>query len=360
VDQKIMTIIGARPQFIKAAVVSRAFAQKSNLREIIVHTGQHFDAQMSDVFFREMEIPAPSYNLRIDSLGHGAMTGRMMEKLEDILLKELPDYVLVYGDTNTTLAGALAARKNNLKLVHIEAGLRSFNMKMPEEINRIVTDRISDILFCPTQTAVDNLRKEGFDNFKCNIAQVGDVMYDAALYYSQKTGGPDGIMNRKKLAEGSFVLATIHRAENTDDLERLKNIIQILNEIAKEMMVVLPLHPRTRKILASQDFKIDFDVVDPVGYFDMLELLKNARLILTDSGGVQKEAYFFDKYCITLRDQTEWIELVNNQYNWIVGTDVKLALDVFHKIKNAKFNRSSALYGNGDAAIKIADYLADR
>jgi UDP-GlcNAc3NAcA epimerase len=340
--KKIITILGARPQFIKAAAVSRAFEQ-SNLKEIIVHTGQHFDKNMSDIFFEQMEIPKPDYMLNINSLSHGAMTGRMLEEIEKVIDKENPDAVMIYGDTNSTIAGALAARKLQVKVIHVEAGLRSFNMAMPEEVNRILTDRISDFLFCPTQTAIDNLAKEGYEHIGCHIENVGDVMYDAALFYSQKADAMAETYPQLKLSKGNFVLATVHRQENTDDPERLKGIFEALNEINKQKRVILPLHPRTRKIIEKNGLQLDFEPIDPVGYFDIIQLLKNATMVLTDSGGMQKEAYFFNKYCLTLRDETEWVELVENGVNELVGADKELILSKFNEKINKTFPAAGQL-----------------
>ena len=353
---KILTVIGARPQFVKAATVSRAL-RKSNIQEVIVHTGQHHDQNMSQVFFDEMEIPTPHYNLEIQGLNHGAMTGRMLEKIEEVLVTEKPDYVLVYGDTNSTLAGALAAVKLHIPVAHVEAGLRSFDMKMPEEVNRILTDRISNVLFCPTQTAIDNLNKEGFDNMDSKIVLSGDVMYDAVLFYRQKIKTHSTVIQKENLQGKSFVLVTIHRAENTNDPSRLMEICEALNEIQKERQVVLPLHPRTKAYLQSQNLKLDAKIIDPVGYFDMLALLENCNLVMTDSGGLQKEAYFFNKYCITFRDQTEWVELVQAKANSIVGADKSKILSAYHAHKNSKLTDQKPLYGNGNAAKLIAEYF---
>lgn len=352
---KVATVIGARPQFIKAATVSRAFG-KSGVDEIIIHTGQHFDANMSDVFFREMEIPEPHYHLEINSLGHGAMTGRMLERIEEVLIREKPDVVLVYGDTNSTLAGALAASKLHIPVAHVEAGLRSFDMNMPEEVNRILTDRISQYLFCPTETAVKNLMKEGFEYFPCSIEQPGDVMYDAVLYYKQKAQEVSGILKITGLKPQGFALVTLHRAENTNDTVRLKNICSALNEIHKTLPVLLPMHPRTKGFLASQKISLDVNVIDPVGYFDMISLLDNCRLVLTDSGGLQKEAYFFSKFCITLRDQTEWVELVESGANELAGASKERILEIFKHRQN-EIIKTRPLYGSGDAAQKIAESL---
>lgn len=311
---------------------------------------------MSDVFFTEMELPEPHYHLEINSLSHGAMTGRMMEKIEEVLLKEKPDGVLVYGDTNSTLAGALAASKLHIPVAHVEAGLRSFDLRMPEEINRILTDRISKLLFCPTQTAVKNLEKEGFKNFDCQIEQPGDVMYDAVLFYRQKAKEGSTIIKKENLKKNGFALVTLHRAENTNDPERLLSICTALNEIHKTLPVVLPLHPRTKGFLNSHNLRLDVNVIEPVGYFDILSLLENCKLVLTDSGGLQKEAYFFEKFCLTLRDQTEWVELVEAGANEIVGADTEKILAGFHK-NLEKVITSTSLYGAGDAARKIVAKL---
>ncbi|MDD2283793.1 MAG: UDP-N-acetylglucosamine 2-epimerase (non-hydrolyzing) [Paludibacter sp.] len=345
--RNILTVIGARPQFVKAATLSRQFTL-CGIKEQIIHTGQHFDSNMSDVFFEEMAIPKPAYHLDINGVTHGAMTGRMLEGIEHILLKDKPEGVLVYGDTNSTLAGALAAVKLNIPVIHVEAGLRSFNMAMPEEINRILTDRISNLLLCPTDTAVQNLKREGFDAYPVQIVKNGDVMQDAALYYAQKAQEKSRIISQLGLTD--FVLATIHRQENTDDSVKLQEIISGLNKINKEVQVVVPLHPRTRNILQQMNLQPAFTIIDPVGYFDMIMLLKHCKLVVTDSGGVQKEAFFFGKHCITLREQTEWVELVQHGYNRIVGTNPNLLLDAFQFFSNRQSVFSVDLYGNGRAA----------
>jgi len=349
--KKIITIVGARPQFVKAATLSRQF-QLLGIEELIIHTGQHFDANMSEVFFEEMEIPKPAYQLDIHGLTHGAMTGRMLEGIEEILLKEKPDGILVYGDTNSTLAGALAASKLHIPLIHVEAGLRSYNMEMPEEINRILTDRISNVLFCPTDTAVKNLKREGFDNFPIKIIKNGDVMQDAAIYYAAKAEQKSDILNQIKFPK--FILATIHRQENTDSPENLRNIIAGLNEINRQIPVVVPIHPRTRNILAQQNIVPEFKLIDPVGYFDMIMLLKSCELVITDSGGVQKEAFFFGKHCITLREQTEWVELVENGFNLLVGSNPEKLIHAFEFFKTKQSDFSIDLYGKGQAAEKAA------
>ena len=354
---KILTIVGARPQFVKAAVVSRELSKNKDIQEIILHTGQHFDKNMSDIFFEEMEIPKPQYNLNINGLSHGAMTGQMLEGIEKICVEEKPDFILVYGDTNSTIAGALAAKKLNIKVIHIEAGLRSYNMQMPEEINRILTDKISDILFCPTDTAINNLKKEGIIDGNVKVIQNGDVMQDAAIYYAAKSEGRSNLLASNKLKKDNYILCTIHRQENTDDPRRLKAIINALNTINNELNVVVPLHPRTKKIIEQQNINIEFTIIDPVGYFDMLELLKNCKMVMTDSGGLQKEAYFFNKFCVTLRDETEWVELVENGYNKLVGANEKEILKFYHVFKVDSFIKKSELYGGGNASAIIRETI---
>ncbi|MBL4905190.1 MAG: UDP-N-acetylglucosamine 2-epimerase (non-hydrolyzing) [Flavobacteriaceae bacterium] len=344
--KKIVTILGARPQFVKAAVLSRIISGHQEFEEVIVHTGQHFDANMSAVFFSEMEIPTPKYNLEINSLGHGAMTGQMLERIEQILLDEKPDAVVVYGDTNSTIAGALAAKKLHIKLVHIEAGLRSFNMDMPEEINRILTDRISDLLCCPTDTAIENLKNEGFDKLPIQIKKNGDIMKDAVEYYSQFSSKKSTIVSDLDLSEEQFVLTTIHRQELTDDIEKLKSVFKTLEEINKECRVILPLHPRTKKALERNGLSYDITCIDPVGYFDMLELLKNCLMVVTDSGGLQKEAFFNQKHCIIVREETEWLELVENSFAELVGSSPKHILEAYRKFKNSTVDFGQNLYGN--------------
>ncbi|MDX9748009.1 MAG: UDP-N-acetylglucosamine 2-epimerase (non-hydrolyzing) [Paludibacter sp.] len=352
--KRIITIVGARPQFVKAATLSREFV-RAGIDEKIVHTGQHFDANMSEVFFTEMEIPQPAYHLDINGVGHGAMTGRMLEGIEKILLAEKPEGVLVFGDTNSTLAGALAAAKLHIPVIHVEAGLRSFNMQMPEEINRILTDRISSLLFCPTDAALKNLAAEGFANLPVQIVKNGDVMQDAALYYARKASEKATVLNH--LPVKRFVLATVHRQENTDDPVHLKGIVEGLNAIHREVPVVLPLHPRTRNILQQSGLTIDFITIDPVGYFDMISLLQNCQLVVTDSGGVQKEAFFFQKQCITLREQTEWVELVEHGFNRLTGSNPNLIQESFFQMMNQQSDFSVNLYGNGEAARKAVSEI---
>jgi UDP-GlcNAc3NAcA epimerase len=360
---KIVTIIGARPQFVKAAVVSRAIQRHNEnhpgqtIQEVLVHTGQHYDPNMSEVFFEEMHIPSPNYHLGIGGGSHGQMTGQMLAQIEEVLLQEKPDAVLVYGDTNSTLAGALAAIKLHIPVAHVEAGLRSFNIKMPEEINRILTDRVSSWLFCPTDTAIKNLENEGHLH-DAKISNVGDVMYDAALYY-RKIAQPTAAVQEliQKLSHG-FYLATVHRAENTDDPERLRNILTALDRISKNTTVVFPVHPRTRKLISQYCIKLQrLELLDPVGYFDMLTLLTNCQGVFTDSGGVQKEAYFFQKPCVTLRDETEWVELVENGFNKLVGADPDKILQAEHTFREQTLDFNKKLYGTGDAGKTIVDLL---
>jgi UDP-GlcNAc3NAcA epimerase len=364
---KILTILGARPQFIKAATVSRAIRDRDGIKEIIVHTGQHFDANMSDVFFDQLNIPRPNYNLGISSLSHGAMTGRMLEGIEELIQKEIPDWVLVYGDTNSTLAGALAASKLHVPVAHIEAGLRSHNPKMPEEVNRVLTDRVSALLFCPTQTAVDNLQKEGFPfpaptkgsiNRKQCIENVGDVMYDAVMYY-RNIAREKVRLDDYGLKHKEYALCTMHRQENTDDPARLNAIFAALREISTNLPVVMPLHPRTHAKLSQHHNAHLFDgltVVNPLPYLEMQCLQMNARIILTDSGGIQKEAYFHRVPCITLRDETEWVETVESGWNRIAGANRDKILADFSYAKTPD-GSDRPLYGDGHASKRIVDVL---
>jgi len=350
-NKKILTVVGARPQFVKAAALSRAIEKTGQIEEVIVHTGQHFDFNMSDIFFEEMQIPKPAYQLSISGLSHGAMTGRMMVELEEVVIKEKPDAILVYGDTNSTLAGALVGSKLHIPIIHVEAGLRSFNMKMPEEINRIITDRLSSLLLCPTSQSILNLKEEGFDNFDVQIEHVGDVMEDASLFYVEEA------QKRSKIAssiEGNYVLITCHRAENTDNEDNFKEIVKGLNLIAEESKVVWPVHPRVKEKIKKFTIHPKVTLIDPVGYFEMISLILNAELILTDSGGLQKEAYFFNKFCITMRDQTEWVELVENEFNFLTGADGTKIFETYKNCNERTFEKSVVLYGGGKASEKIA------
>lgn len=358
--KKIVTIIGARPQFIKASVVSKAIQETAGLTEVLVHTGQHFDANMSDVFFDQLAIPRPDYQLNINGGSHGDMTGRMLIEIEKVLLEEKPECVMVYGDTNSTLAGALAASKLHIPVAHVEAGLRSFNMQMPEEVNRILTDRVSNILFCPTQAAVDNLQKEGYPFITASgkqqrIEKVGDVMQDSAELFATRATRPGDF----DLPDG-FILTTIHRAENTDHPERLASILEALNQAAQTTPVVLPIHPRTRNIIIQLNLDTsNLTLIEPVGYLEMLWLLKSCGLVVTDSGGVQKEAFFMGKACVTMRDQTEWIELIEAGANELVGADKQKILDAISANLNRAVQDENQLYGGGVAAKRVAAKLKE-
>jgi len=362
---KLVTVVGARPQFVKAATVSRAIANhnQSNLlpqvHEVIVHTGQHHDASMSDVFFEQMKIPMPDYHLGIAGGGHGQMTGRMLQGIEEVLVAEKPDAVLVYGDTNSTLAGALAAAKLHILVAHVEAGLRSFNMRMPEEINRTLTDRISRWLFCPTERAVQNLQNEGFKSFEGTwMENVGDVMYDAALFYQDLAKPIPLIQQLLEKVHGRFYLSTVHRAENTDNPARLQSIFRALNKVSRDFPVVLPLHPRTKKLLNVIDASVsNIYIIEPVGYFEMIYLLKSCLGVFTDSGGLQKEAYFFQKPCITLRDETEWTELVDCGVNFLAGADENAILKAESRLRLQQLNFPHNLYGCGNSASQILNIL---
>ena len=319
--------------------------ENKEFTEILIHTGQHFDTNMSEVFFEEMDIPKPNYNLDINGMGHGAMTGRMLEQIEAVLLKEKPDLVVVYGDTNSTLAGALAAKKLGIKVAHVEAGLRSFNMDMPEEVNRILTDRISDLLLCPTITALSNLEKEGFDGFDARVALTGDIMGDSVAFYSQLAAGRSEIIKTLQLEGKKFILATIHRQENTDDPKVLTSILKALNDISADTLVVMPLHPRTRRMMEKFDLSFSGLKIDPVGYFDMLQLLKYCSLVITDSGGLQKEAYFNKKPCVIVREETEWVELVNAGFARIGGSDSEQLKEACIEYLNGVPDFDVELYG---------------
>ncbi len=358
----VMSIVGARPQFIKAAVVSRAIRRSSVLHETLVHTGQHYDDNMSTVFFDELGIAAPEYHLGVGSHSQGVQTARMLEALEALMLDTRPDQVLVYGDTNSTLAGALAAAKLRIPVAHVEAGLRSFNRRMPEEINRVVTDHLSTVLFAPTPTAVDHLRREGVPEVAIRL--VGDVMYDAALDYAERAKARSTILSTLGLTAGEYGLATIHRAENTDAPERLRTIVDGLVEVARKMRVVVPLHPRTREALDRigllARLQAALTVIDPVGYLDMVSLEKHAHVIATDSGGVQKEAFFYRVPCVTLREETEWVELLDLGWNRLAPPssperirDALLASD----LRTRGLEAPADLYGGGEAVARIVKFL---
>ncbi len=360
---KICTIVGTRPQFIKSAAVSRAIAEHNKraadnlppITEVIIHSGQHWAQNMSELFFREMRIPRPKFFLDINDLPHGAMTGQMLEKIETVLMTETPNLVFVYGDTNTTLAGALAAAKLNIPVAHVEAGLRSFNRRMPEEINRVLIDNISTFLFCPTNQAVKNLKSEGIgSNTKAQCFFIGDVMLDTAIYYKNYAREPQFDIS------GEFILATIHRAENTDNSEHLKSIFKSLKKISRAFPVVIPIHPRTKKMI--QLLKLDVScsgltLVEPVGYLEMLYLLERTSLLITDSGGLQKEAYFFKKPCVTVREETEWVELVQLGFNILAGTDPTKIYNSFNSMLGREVHHKSNLYGEGKAGQKIVEII---
>ena len=357
--KKILTILGARPQFIKASVVSHAIRSSGRLNEVVLHTGQHFDANMSDVFFNELGMELPAFELGIHGGGHGEMTGRMLIEIERVLNLEKPDAVLVYGDTNSTFAGALAAVKLQIPVAHVEAGLRSFNMAMPEEVNRILTDRIARWLFTPTLAAQEHLQREGVPAQK--IIPVGDVMYDVALHHGARTNTTAGKVGQLGLTPGSYVLATVHRAENTDHPERLEAIVNALKTVAKQKPVVWPLHPRTRGVLNStgrlKNMSTNIHLIDPVGYLDMVQLEKHAAVIATDSGGVQKEAFFHQVPCVTLRDETEWVELVAAGWNRLAPPVSDQAISTAVLAAIGTRGGDIRPYGEGDAAQRIVQRL---
>ena len=358
---KILTVLGARPQFIKASVVSHALAQQADIQEVLLHTGQHFDNNMSDIFFDELGIRKPTYNLGIGGGLHGAMTGAQLAGIEEVLLQEKPDWVVVYGDTNSTLAGALAASKLHIPVAHVEAGLRSFNRKMPEEINRVVTDHVSDILFAPTETAMRHLANEGILSNKCH--QVGDVMFDAALFFGERAKVSSNILSNLNVSDRDYVLTTIHRAENTDDLSRLQVILSALGKVSQSLPVILPLHPRTRQLIDQYELESLFGehvhLVDPVGYLDMVMMEQNASVIATDSGGVQKEAFFYQVPCVTLRDETEWVELVNAGWNKLIApTDTDIISNSILKAIGTQGQHITP-YGDGKSAQNIVKVLLD-
>ncbi|MBF0532486.1 MAG: UDP-N-acetylglucosamine 2-epimerase (non-hydrolyzing) [Candidatus Omnitrophica bacterium] len=363
--KKIISIVGARPQFIKLAPLCQELRkQKSRFRHVIVHTGQHYDYNMSKIFFDQLGIPDPQYHLDVGSGSHGQQTGTMLEKIENVLQKEKPDWVMVYGDTNSTLAGALAATKLHMPLAHVEAGLRSYNRVMPEEINRVLTDHCSDVLFCPTRNAVNNLKKEGISNGRARkVVNVGDVMYDSLLLSLQVAKKQSRVLAELQLTPKQYFLATIHRAENTDNDENLTGILQALTELSREAMLVLPIHPRTKKILERsaklKSLAHSLKIIPAVGYFDMLLLEKNAKLILTDSGGMQKEAYFLSTPCVTLRNETEWIETVQSGLNILGSIQPRRIIQSAKAIlkKNIAIRRNRTLLGRGQTGQAIVSFL---
>ncbi len=358
-QRKIVTVLGARPQIIKASVVSHALDAADALKEVLVHTGQHFDVNMSNVFFEELGMRPPAYNLGIHGGLHGAMTGHMLTEVERVLMLERPDAVLVYGDTNSTLAGALAAAKLHIPVAHVEAGLRSFNMHMPEEINRVLTDRISRWLFTPTDAAAVNLRREGFTEE--SIATVGDVMYDVALHQAERASKISSLMDSLGVVAGKYVLVTIHRSENTDDRDRLVAIVRGLAAVAQHCPIVWPMHPRTRRKLTEYNVSMvdvpNVLVVEPVGYLEMIQLERSAALIATDSGGVQKEAFFHKVPCVTLRDETEWVELVDAGWNHLASPASAEGVASAIRQRLGTTGIAASPYGEGVAAKLIVRHL---
>jgi UDP-GlcNAc3NAcA epimerase len=376
--KKILTIIGARPQIIKASAISRAIANKykEELKEIIVHTGQHYDENMSNVFFKELGIPVPDYNLEVGSGNHGQMTAKMIASLEEVILKEQPNAVLIYGDTNSTIAGALAAAKIHVPVIHVEAGLRSFNKSMPEEINRICSDHMSTMMFTPTKTGLHNLKNEGFNIdysgtafLDCpRIYLCGDVMYDNSLHFSSISESSSKILSDNDMESDQYVLVTIHRDSNTDNPDNLNNIFKALIEIRKEfqLKIVLPLHPRTNSRLNStlepsvlEHIREDdeFIIMPPAGFLDIISLEKNARMIVTDSGGIQKEAFFFRKPCVILRPQTEWVEIVNNGNAVLADADFEKIMNGFRMLISKDDYTYPEFYGDGTAAEFICERI---
>lgn len=358
--KKLVTIVGARPQFIKAAAISRKVTEerKYRLEEILVHTGQHHDDNMSKVFFDDLDIAKPKYNLGISGGEHGAMTGRMLEAIEKVLMLERPDWLLIYGDTNSTLAGALAAAKLHIPIAHVEAGLRSFNNAMPEEINRIIADRVSEFLFCPTDTAVANLKAE---NRIEGVYNVGDVMFDVALFYAERSKANSTVLARLGVMPKKYILATCHRAENTNSRDRLAAILIDMAKLASEMPVILPLHPRTAMAVDKfglNDLLIPLTLTEPLSFLDMVALERNAIAILTDSGGVQKEAFFYNTPCITMRDETEWTETIKSGWNYLVKVLEQSVYEITLKALQHEYQQSDCQpYGDGNAAARILSHL---
>ena len=360
---KVVTVIGARPQFIKAAAISRVISNSyaDKIEEVILHTGQHHDENMSKIFFDELEIPKPKLNLEISGGRHGTMTGKMLGAIENFLIEEQPDWLLVYGDTNSTLAGALAAAKLHIPVAHVEAGLRSFNKKMPEEINRILVDKVSDLLFCPTEISMSNLKTEGIVK---GVHNVGDVMFDIALLYREKALEKSKILRNLNLTKGKFCLATCHRAENTNDIKKLYEILTALNIINKNIQVVLPLHPRTRKLILEYNLSemlTEITTTGPLSFFDMLAIEQSSQFILTDSGGVQKEAFFLNVPCITMRDETEWIETIESGLNTLTGASKERIVGAVDRItcKQSAQGLHQYPYGQGNSANLIVSRLLE-
>ncbi len=374
--KKILTIIGARPQIIKAAALSRAIKNSfsTQIKEVIVHTGQHYDTNMSDVFFTELSIPKPDYNLNIGSGSHGVQTARMIEGIEKLLEIEQPSFIVLYGDTNSTLAGAIAASKLNIPIVHIEAGLRSFNRRMPEEINRVTCDHLSTLLFSPTASGYNNLIKEGFSKERAKkytpdrpgIFHCGDIMYDNSLYFSTLVDSSSAVLKDNNLKKGDFILATVHRDHNTDDFKNLSSIFKAFIKLAEDNTVVLPLHPRTKKMLEKKEISdlyakiLDTEnlvLLPPASFLEMIALEKYCKMVITDSGGVQKEAYFFNKPCIILRPETEWVEILETGKAILVGADYNSILSAHNKLNNMDEAVFPIIFGDGKAAEFICETM---
>jgi UDP-N-acetylglucosamine 2-epimerase len=352
--KKILSVIGARPQFIKAGPLSQEM--RKYFKEVLVHTGQHYDYGMSDIFFTELSIPEPDYNLGVGAVSQGKMTGDMLSKLEDVILTEKPDIVLIYGDTNSTLAGALAAVKLHIPIAHVEAGLRSYNRSMPEEINRVLSDQVSTWLFVPSKVAKNNLEKEGI---KEGVYEVGDIMFDVLLANSKKATDTSDVLKTNGLSSKNYFVATIHRAENTDEKDKLVRIFDIFASLNEK--IILPIHPRTRNKIVSFGLTVpkNISAIEPLGYLDMLELMQNAKAIFTDSGGIQKEAYYLKVPCITLREESEWIETVEVGWNFIVGSDKVKFTNAFQQLDKVKSKEHPFLYGDGTTAEKIVNILRE-
>ncbi len=344
---KICSVIGARPQFIKSAPLSKKLSD-SNISEIIIHTGQHYDKNMSDIFFEQLNIPKEKYNLNINQLSHGAMTGRMVESIENILLLEKPDYVLVYGDTNSTLAAALAAIKLHIKIIHVEAGLRSFNRLMPEEINRLLTDHISEILFCASDISIKNLKNEGIQN---NVLYVGDIMKDSMLFF--------GKGNEPTSKDSSDILVTIHREESVKNKKKLTNIVNSLNQLSEKFKICFPIHPSTRKQIEEFNLSLEFETQNPVGFLEMIRKIKGTKVALSDSGGLQKETYYLEKPCVVLREETEWVELLTKGVNSLCSAKEDMIINLVTDKINTKFNYDKDMYGSGDTADRIVNFIEE-
>jgi UDP-GlcNAc3NAcA epimerase len=352
---KVLSVIGSRSQLIKSIAVSHQIFAKG-IDEVSLITAHHSDDVVTQIFFEEMDIPGPKYSIGIQSINQGAILGRMIEGIENAIIKENPDILLIYGDNDSSIAGALAAKRHQIPIAHIEAGLRSGNLQIPEEVNEILTDRISNLLFCPSHGGVENLRREGFENYPCNIFNVGDILQEIALYYGSISASKSDIINRLNIKQ-SFALATIGRQEYFDDLSKLKELINALNLINREQQVIVPLHQSKFRYLKETNIELNFKIIPYLNYFDMVELLKNCNIVLTDSGGVQREAYYFGKCSVTLRKETEWNELIQNGCSMLGSVDSEFILIAFQEMINRKPDFSTDLYGTGKASERIAEIL---